>query len=220
MEQEKKASPPAPEDDGQTHTLSIEELLPPTAKRRVHERIALKIREFAGVAIDQVLNPWELAPYVKLKVMNIRDVQGLSEDAKRQLLRMDGKGWSGGASRPLPNGWRLVFLNPTHGRERQAATLMEEVCHVILGHSPTRLRTEHSDEQINFRNFDENQEEVAYAVGAAALVPYFALKHAVQAKLPSDKIARRFAVSRELVEYRIKVCRLWEEYKQLRKSTG
>jgi hypothetical protein len=61
---------------------------------------------------------------------------------------------------------------------------------------------------------------VAYAVGAAALVPYFALKHAVQAGLSSNKIARRFAVSRELVEYRIKVCRLWEEYKRLQKSVG
>ncbi|MBI3651500.1 MAG: ImmA/IrrE family metallo-endopeptidase [Acidobacteria bacterium] len=200
--------------------LSFDELLPPSAKRRVHERIALKIREFAGVAIDQILNPWELAPYVKLKVVSIREIQGLSEEARKQLLRMDGKGWSGGASRPLPNGWRLVFLNPTHGKERQAATLMEECCHVILGHSPTRLRTEEAGENINFRNFDDNQEEVAYAVGAAALVPYYPLKHAVQAGLNSSKIARRFAVSRELVEYRIKVCRLWEEYKHLQKSAG
>ncbi|MEW6128116.1 MAG: ImmA/IrrE family metallo-endopeptidase [Acidobacteriota bacterium] len=200
--------------------FSLEDLLPPTAKRRVHERIALKIREFAGVTIDQILNPWELAPYVKLRVVNIRDVKGLSEEARKQLLRMDGKGWSGGASRPLPDGSRLVFLNPTHGKERQAATLMEEVCHVILGHSPTSIRTEHSDEQINFRNFNENQEEVAYAVGAAALVPFFPLKLAVDEGFSSNRIARRFGVSRELVEYRIKVCRLWEAYKQKQKSVS
>lgn len=201
-------------------SLSLEDMLPPTAKRRVHERIALKIREFAGVAIDQNLNPWELAPYCKLQVVNIRDVQGLSESARKQLLRMDGKGWSGGASRPLPNGWRLVFLNPTHGKERQAATLMEEICHIILGHSPTSIRTEHSEDQIKFRDFNENQEEVAYAVGAAALVPYFPLKLAVESGLPANQIARRFAVSRELVEYRIKVCRLWDEYKQRQKKAG
>lgn len=201
-------------------SLSLEDMLPPTAKRRVHERIALKIREFAGVAIDQNLNPWELAPYCKLQVVNIRDVQGLSESARKQLLRMDGKGWSGGASRPLPNGWRLVFLNPTHGKERQAATLMEEICHIILGHSPTSIRTEHSEDQIKFRDFNENQEEVAYAVGAAALVPYFPLKLAVESGLPANQIARRFAVSRELVEYRIKVCRLWDEYKQRQKRVG
>ena len=208
------------ENENVAPSLSLEDMLPPTAKRRVHERIALKIREFAGVAIDQNLNPWELAPYCKLQVVNIRDVQGLSESARKQLLRMDGKGWSGGASRPLPNGWRLVFLNPTHGKERQAATLMEEICHVILGHSPTSIRTEHSEDQIKFRDFNENQEEVAYAVGAAALVPFFALKLAVQTGLPANQIARRFAVSRELVEYRIKVCRLWGEYKQQQKKAG
>ena len=208
------------ENENVAPSLSLEDMLPPTAKRRVHERIALKIREFAGVAIDQNLNPWELAPYCKLQVVNIRDVQCLSESARKQLLRMDGKGWSGGASRPLPNGWRLVFLNPTHGKERQAATLMEEICHVILGHSPTSIRTEHSEDQIKFRDFNENQEEVAYAVGAAALVPYFPLKLAVQTGLPANQIARRFAVSRELVEYRIKVCRLWDEYKQQQKRAG
>jgi Zn-dependent peptidase ImmA (M78 family) len=202
-------------------TPSPDELLPPTAKRRVYERIALKIREFAGVPLDQPLNPWKLAPYVKLRVTRLRDIQGLSEETRRTLFGESGKSWSGGATRPLPDGSRLVFLNPNHTRERQAATLMEEVCHVILGHSPTRLTfTEETGESINFRNFDENQEEVAFAVGAAVLIPYFSLRHGVITGLRSDQIARRFLVSRDLVEYRIKVCRLWAEYKQKTKQTG
>ncbi|HXG65474.1 MAG TPA: ImmA/IrrE family metallo-endopeptidase, partial [Blastocatellia bacterium] len=161
---------------------SLEEMLPPTAKRRIMERIALKIREFAGVPIDLPLNPWKLAPYLKLRVMDVSKIEGLSEESKRVLLGDNGKSWSGGATRPLPDGWRLVFLNPNHTRERQVATLMEEICHVILGHSPTRLmQAEQEESPLHFRNFDENQEEVAYAVGAAALVPYFPLKHAVAA---------------------------------------
>ena len=207
-------------EDRQQTRLS-EEMLPPTAKRRVYERIALKIREFAGASLDQPLNPWKLAPFVKIRVTDLRTVQGLSEESKRLLLGDNGKSWSGGATRPLPNGWRLVFLNPNHTRERQAATLMEEICHVILGHSPTRLMLrEDSDTAVHFRNFDENQEEVAYAVGAAALIPYFALKHAVAAGMPADRIARKFAVSRDLVQYRIKVCRLWTEYKEKLKQIG
>ena len=199
----------------------IDNMLPPTAKRRVHERIALKIREFAGVPIDQPLNPWKLAPYVKIRVMNLRDVKGLSEESRRVLLGDSGKSWSGGATRPLPDGSRLVFLNPNHSRERQAATLMEEICHVMLGHSPTRLMLhEQSDKAVNFRNFDENQEEVAFAVGAAALVPYFTLRHAVMSGLSAEKIARRLVVSRVLVEYRIKVCRLWSEYKEISRMPG
>jgi hypothetical protein len=191
----------------------IEELLPPTAKRRVYERIALKIREFAGTPLDQPLNPWKLAPFVKLRVMSLNQIEGLSSESRKLLLGDNGKSWSGGASRPLPDGSRLVFLNPNHTRERQAATLMEEICHVILGHSPTRLMLAEEATAVHFRNFDENQEEVAYAVGAATLVPYFSLKHAVAAGLTAEHIARRFIVSRNLVEYRIKVCRLWSQYK-------
>lgn len=207
--------------DEREHSPSIDELLPPSAKRRVHERIALKIREFAGVPLDHPLNPWRLAPYVKLRVTNVTEIQGLSPETRKSLLGDIGKNWSGGATRPLPDGSRLVFLNPNHTRERQAATLMEEICHVILGHSPTKLTmTEETGQALHFRNFDENQEEVAYAVGAAALVPYFSLKHAVHAGLRADKIARKFIVSRELAEYRIKVCSLWGEYKQQGKQTG
>lgn len=191
----------------------IDELLPPTAKRRVYERIALKIREFAATPLDQPLNPWKLAPFVKLRVMSVNQIEGLSPESRKLLVGDNGKSWSGGASRPLPDGSRLVFLNPNHTRERQAATLMEEICHVILGHSPTRLMLAEEETAVHFRNFDENQEEVAYAVGAAALVPYFSLKHAVAAGLSAEKIARRFIVSRNLVEYRIKVCRLWSVYK-------
>lgn len=207
--------------DDRQQAQIIDELLPPTAKRRVYERIALKIREFAGTPLDQPLNPWKLAPYVKIRVLDLKQIEGLSEETRRTLLGDNGKAWSGGASRPLPDGSRLVFLNPNHTRERQAATLMEEICHIILGHSPTKLMTAAETEAaLHFRNFDKNQEEVAYAVGAAVLIPYFPLKHAVMAGLNSDKIARRFAVSRDLVEYRIKVCRLWPEYKQRGRQAG
>jgi hypothetical protein len=205
-------------DASQVH--SIEEMLPPTAKRRVYERIALKIREFAATPLDQPLDPWKLAPYVKIRVMDLKSVEGLSAESRRVLLGDSGKGWSGGASRPLPDGSRLVFLNPNHTRERQAATLMEEICHVILGHSPTKLMIAEETAGVRFRDFDKNQEEVAYAVGAATLIPYFALKHAVEAGKSAELIARRYRVSRDLVEYRIKVCRLWADYKARGKQTG
>src|SRR5215210_2183264 len=159
--------------DDRQQAQPIDELLPPSAKRRVYERIALKVREFAATPLDQPLNPWKLAPYVKIRVMDLKQIEGLSEESRRTLVGDNGKGWSGGASRPLPDGSRLVFLNPNHTRERQAATLMEEICHVILGHSPTKLMmAEETKAAVHFRNFDKNQEEVAFAVGAAALIPY------------------------------------------------
>jgi hypothetical protein len=63
------------------------------------------------------------------------------------------------------------------------------------------------------RDYNEADEEAAYAVGAAALVPFSSLRRFVLAGKTSLEIARRFNVSRELVEYRMKVSRLWGEYR-------
>ena len=63
------------------------------------------------------------------------------------------------------------------------------------------------------RDYHAEIEEEAYATGAAALVPYTALRRFVERGRTSRDIARHFNVSRALVEYRIKVSRLWDTYK-------
>jgi Zn-dependent peptidase ImmA (M78 family) len=92
---------------------------------------------------------------------------------------------------------------------------MEEVCHVFLGHKANRLAVVAKSNRGNTvaRDYNDSDEEAAYAIGAAALVPYAALRRYVQEGKTSRAIARRFQVSRQLVEYRIKVSRLWSEYK-------
>src|SRR5688500_5054005 len=85
-------------------SVEPDKLLPPTAKRRVYERIALKIREFAGVPLDQPLDPWQLTGHVKLRVVNINQVVGLSQEARVALLGDSSKNWSGATTMPLPDG--------------------------------------------------------------------------------------------------------------------
>src|SRR5919204_3286737 len=109
--------------------LTSSALLPPSGKGRRYERKALQIRNFAGIKLNERLDPYALAGYARLQVVSLDEICGLSPEARAQLLEADPGGWSGGASKPLPDGSRLVILNPTHGRERRAATLMEEVCH-------------------------------------------------------------------------------------------
>src|SRR5690606_31147 len=132
--------------------------------------------------------------------------------ARGHLLGAGKDLWSGGAaSLPLPDGRRLIILNPTHGRNRHNATLMEEICHVFLGHKPSRLAIEKKtkDGRVIARDYNPEIEEEAYGTGAAALVPYIALKKFVEDGKSSAEIARHFGVSRALVEYRIKISRLW-----------
>ncbi|MCA1593415.1 MAG: ImmA/IrrE family metallo-endopeptidase [Acidobacteria bacterium] len=194
------------------------EKLPPTFKGRQYEIRALGLRDFAGLRRDdEPLDPFSLAQFAKLMVISFEQIEGLSEETREHLLGIGANAWSGGTcSRPLPNGWRLVILNPKHGTARNNATLMEEVCHVFLGHKANRLSIVAQNKQGKTvaRDYNEADEEAAYAVGAAALVPYAGLKRLVRRGLTSIEMSRHFNVSRELVEYRMKVSRLWADYRE------
>jgi hypothetical protein len=207
-------------------------LLPATEKRKQFELRALGLRDFASVQSEQALDPFALARFARLMVVDFDRIQGLSPESRAHLLGDAADEWSGGAcSRPLPNGWRLVILNPAHGPARNRATLMEEVAHVFLGHQPNRLAAVGrnltpgspagqpgeggtSTGKIVAREYNHADEEAAYAIGAAALVPYAALRRMVIEGRNGNEIARRFGVSRQLAEYRIKVTHLWSEYKR------
>ena len=188
--------------------------LPAGHKWRSFELKALGLRDFARVLGDQPLNPFDLARFANLVVLRFDQIKGLSESAREHLLGPAVEKWSGGAC-SLPNGMKLVILNPTHGRARTNATLMEEICHVFLGHQPNRLSVVTKDERgkVMARDYRKTDEEEAYGVGAAALLPYRSLKRFLLKGKISGEIAVHFRVSRELVEYRMKVTKLWSEYK-------
>ena len=212
--------------------------LPPTEKRKQNELRALALRDFAGVREHDPLDPFALARFARLMVVDFDQVKGLSPESRAHLLGPASEEWSGGAcSRPLPNGWRIVILNPAHGIHRNRATLMEEISHVFLGHKPNRLAIVDRNPTVRegatnrlggnptvregatthaaaARDYNKLDEEAAYAVGAAALVPYQSLRQLVFERCTVDQIARKFRVSCQLVEYRIKVTHLWADYKR------
>jgi hypothetical protein len=193
--------------------------LPPGQKWRTFELKALALRDFARVKLDVPLDPFTLARFANLIVIDLDQVKDLSDSAREHLLGTASDRWSGGAC-SLPNGMKLVILNPTHGYARTNATLMEEICHVFLGHQPNRLSVVTKDERgrVLNRDYRKADEEEAYGVGAAALVPFVALRKLVYSDKSATEIARHFRVSRELVEYRLKVTHLWSEYKNGRQN--
>lgn len=190
--------------------------LPPGEKWRRFELNALGFRDFAQVAAGAPLDPFRLAEFANLLVVDFDQIKGLNQETREHLLGSASEKWSGGAcSVPLPDGRRIVILNPNHGRMRTNATLMEEVSHVFLGHKPSRLKVvaETENGQTISREYRKADEEAAYATGAAALVPFGALRRFILNGDTSQQIAKHFRVSRELVEYRLKVTRLWSMYR-------
>lgn len=190
--------------------------LPAGEKWRNFELKAIALRDFARVRPDVSLNPFELAQFANLMVVEFEQLKGLSERARQHLLGPASESWSGGAC-SLPDGMKLVILNPNHGAARTKATLMEEICHVFLAHQPNRLSVVTKDERgkVMNRDYRKTDEEEAYGVGAAALVPYAALKRLLLQGKTSREIGLHFRVSRELVEYRMKVTHLWREFKDV-----
>jgi hypothetical protein len=190
--------------------------LPPTPKGRHYELRGQALREFAGLRSDEEpLDPFSLARYANLMVVSLDQISGLSPQTLAHLLGSGQNDWSGGAaSRNLPNGQRIIILNPTHGPKRHMATLMEEISHVFLGHKPSRLALEkkNKDGKVVARDYNQAIEEEAYSSGAAALVPYTSLKRMVKRGKTAREIADHFGVSRALVEFRMKVNRLWDLY--------
>lgn len=173
------------------------------------------LRDFARLRCDAPLNPFDLARFANLFVVELERIKGLSNKSRELLLGSASEKWSGGAcSKPLPDGRRIVVLNPNHGPARTNATLMEEICHVFLGHKPNRLALiSDSGDQTLARDYWKQDEEAAYAIGAAALVPFASLRRAVLEGKSTADVARHFRVSRDLIEYRLKVTRLWRTYK-------
>ena len=190
--------------------------LPPGEKWRQYELRALGLRDFAGVRADAALDPFALARFANLLVVDFEQIEGLSLHARELLLGAASAEWSGGAcSRALPDGRKIIILNPNHTRQRQHATLMEEICHVFLGHTPNRLAIVGAGKggRAAARDYEKHDEEWAYATGAAALVPFSSLRKSVLHGKPAVEIARHFRVSTQLVQYRLKVTRLWSLYK-------
>lgn len=178
------------------------------------EKKGIRIRSIMGLTDPLApLNPVELADALGIEVMDPSDVSGLSKSALVKLLFSESSSWSG-LTIPLPNNKSVIILNPTHSRLRRNATLMEEICHIILAHEPTTI-TLVDGESVALRSWDKTQEEEAYRVASSVLVPYGGLKTMIDAGLDSKKIAHHYHVSQDLVEFRIKINGLWKKYQRL-----
>lgn len=178
----------------------------------LRERFALQFRAAIKVPVDAPLDPFSLQ-IQDLTVMSLTDVPEIDATALVKLTERYQHTWSA-MTLPLDqaeSAW-LIIMNPTHTRERQRATLMEEICHVLLGHHLTSIS--HVEGQT-FRDYNDEQEADAYGLGAAILVPRRPLIGRVEQGQSAQTIGEHFGVSGKLVEYRIKLTGAWYPYKLL-----
>jgi len=180
-------------------------VLPPNPKRWEHEHNALDLRHELALPLPNRLDisaAFGLLPEVHVCSNRELDV----EDRFREHFTGARSGHWSGMCVAYPNGITLVLYNANHPETRTRATLMEEFFHLWLGHRPDRLRVFSNGE--GNRDFDGGKESEAYVSGAAALVPYQALKAMLSSGLAVHEIADHFLVSEALIEFRIRVTKL------------
>jgi transcriptional regulator with XRE-family HTH domain len=173
------------------------------------EETAAGIRQTLDLADDEALDPFKVQ-LDRVKRVDAKKVKQVDPNAMAQLLGAGSSEWSA-ATIPLNDeqlDW-VIVLNDSHNIERRRATLMEEYCHIILGHDMTAISAQ---EGVSFRDYRPELEAEAYYVGAAVLVPEQDLRKRIANQEQATVIAEHYGVSRELVEFRIKRLGLWYAY--------
>lgn len=179
--------------------------LPFSEQAKQWEPHGLALRRLARASARVLLDPWKLAPLVGLCVMDGQvALEALPEEMRTHLCNEANDLWSGGVYPvPLPDGKCICILNPYHSRRRSKITLMEEIAHKHLEHSPSKVMP--LGNGFRFRDYDKTQEKDAYGVGAAALLPWVTFFSAIDSGSTVEKMAEVYDVTPHLIEYRIKV---------------
>jgi len=180
-------------------------LLPPNPKQWDNEHNGLDLREDLTLTLDVELphmQAFALVPHVTVLPHGAIPVAAKFAE----YLRIEGRSnWSGFSLR-IDDENELVLFNDAHPVTRVRATLMEEFFHLRLGHQRSVVRVLSTGAA---RSYDALIEHAAFGSGAAALLPYSALKRLLDEGQSIRTIANRFSVSDELVQYRLKVTRLY-----------
>ena len=170
------------------------------------ERLAATVR--AQLKVDQIeaLNPWRIADALPAHVFYPEDFGDAARAKRLRRIKWDGFAFCCDGDPTL-----MIVLNSARSEKRQAATLMEEVSHHLLRHKPCSISR---NRQTGFleRSYNRAQEDEAYDLGAAILLPKERIQQDVAAQLTADEIAEIHGCSEELVVYRIKRMRLWQRY--------
>lgn len=165
------------------------------------ERRAEAARKGLGLAPLAKLCPWAYAENLGAYVLGADDLD-LSREHATQLLERDPDSWSGMTL--AEDDLLLIILNSSHSRRRQAATLMHEIAHHLLGHVPASVQVSASG-LVLLSDYSDEQEEEADWLGGALLLPQVALMHHRGLGTTVRDIANMFGVSEDLCHWR---CRM------------
>lgn len=172
------------------------------------ENMARRLRQAAGFPLEGRISTGEMVDFLKAQGNEIElfvgfeqlgDCGAMNREVSAFSVRVEGR-------------W-IIALNGGHPSTRRRVTLMEELAHIWLRHTSTTVSLNPLALEQH-RSYNQKHETEAYALAAATLVPFNELyRKALEEKLPLPDIARYYAVSPKLVQYRMQVTYIWRAMK-------
>lgn len=189
--------------------------LPFTPNGKATELLAIEVKKRLDLGPDAPVEPMGVLPRVPARLVDPREFEDGCPETARSLFVEYADQWSGiGLGESPVDGAALLLLNPSHALTRRRATLMEEIVHLVMRHPKSTL-VRASGSGLWQRSHDVQVEDEAFTVGAACLLPYPALFHAIRdAHEAAASIAQRTGVSVAYVEFRIKRAGLGRVYRK------
>jgi len=165
------------------------------------ENGAAAARKALKLGPDDRLSPWDYADHLDVVVLDFHAL-GLSSDAVRQLISIDGDSWS---AMTLKDGeTHAIVVNPAHHDNRQPNDLMHEIAHIELNHVPARVEVSKSGLML-LSDYSDEQEQEADWYAAALLLPRCGLLRLRGLGKSSAEIASFYGVSKALCDWRLRM---------------
>ena len=163
------------------------------------EALSLQVRSRLRLRPEAVLAPEALAEDLGVALWSPQDLSGLPGDVRRRLEGESRDEWSAVTISADTN--PVIVFNPTHGRRRRASTLMHELAHVLLEHTPGNMFFGPSG--LALRTHNPDQESEAAWLAGCLLLPRDALLAARKRGASDEEICESYGVSRDMLRFRI-----------------
>lgn len=165
------------------------------------ENISAETRKKLDLGKSDPLSPAVLAEYLGVCLLKPTDIDNLSEESRRQLLREDRDSWSAVTVSYL--GVDMIFYNPTHSKWRHSSDIMHELSHIILGHKPSQIVFLGTDAQFALRDYNQDLEEEATWLSGCLLLPRDALISVRLSDLSDLQARDKYGASIDLITFRM-----------------
>jgi Zn-dependent peptidase ImmA (M78 family) len=159
---------------------------------------ALEYRKELGLKSHDPLCPWQLAKWLAIPVEPLSNYIESEPDAVAEFMEKKPESFS--AITIFDGSRALIIHNDSHSHCRQAADIIHELSHRILGHKPTPVFNEYG-----CRYVDENEEKEAEWLGSALQISRDAAFHIVKTGMSFSDVNKTYKVSKEVYTMRLNV---------------